>query len=175
MARRQLSFSEFCRAFDRKMKIAGRRMRRYLSLIVFLVITTLVASVAGAFSPGEWYAGLAKPSWTPPNWLFGPVWSLIYLCIAIAGWLVWRSKGLGIGLLFWFVQLGLNGLWSYWMFGENRIDYAMFDISAMWFAIVGFIVTSWRTSKLAALLFVPYLAWVSFAAALNFAIWQLNP
>lgn len=157
------------------MKIAGRRMRRYLSLIVFLVITTLVASVAGAFSPGEWYAGLAKPSWTPPNWLFGPVWSLIYLCIAIAGWLVWRSKGLGIGLLFWFVQLGLNGLWSYWMFGENRIDYAMFDISAMWFAIVGFIVTSWRTSKLAALLFVPYLAWVSFAAALNFAIWQLNP
>lgn len=150
-------------------------MRRYLSLIVFLVITTLVASVAGAFSPGEWYAGLAKPPWTPPNWLFGPVWSLIYLCIAIAGWLVWRSKGLGIGLLFWFVQLGLNGLWSYWMFGENRIDYAMFDISAMWLAIVGFIVTSWRTSKLAALLFVPYLAWVSFAAALNFAIWQLNP
>jgi benzodiazapine receptor len=157
------------------MEITGRRMRRYLSLIVFLVITTLVASVAGAFSPGEWYAGLAKPPWTPPNWLFGPVWSLIYLCIAIAGWLVWRSKGLGIGLLFWFVQLGLNGLWSYWMFGENRIDYAMFDISAMWLAIVGFIVTSWRTSKLAALLFVPYLAWVSFAAALNFAIWQLNP
>ncbi len=150
-------------------------MRRYLSLIVFLVITTLVASVAGAFTPGEWYAGLAKPPWTPPNWLFGPVWSLIYLLIAIAGWLVWRSKGLGIGLLFWFVQLGLNGLWSYWMFGENRIDYAMFDIAAMWLAIVGFILTSWRTSKLAALLFVPYFAWVSFAAALNFAIWQFNP
>ncbi len=150
-------------------------MRRYISLIVFLVMTTVVAAVAGAFSPGEWYAGLAKPEWTPPNWLFGPVWSLIYLLIAIAGWLVWRSKGLGIGLLFWFIQLGLNGLWSYFMFAEHRIDYAMFDITAMWVAIVGFMATSWRVSKLAVLLFVPYLAWVSFAAALNLVIWQLNP
>ncbi|MCH9808370.1 MAG: tryptophan-rich sensory protein [Alphaproteobacteria bacterium] len=149
-------------------------MRRYISLFVFLALTTLVASIAGAFSPGDWYQGLAKPDWTPPNWLFGPVWSVIYLLIAIAGWLVWRSKGLGIGLLFWFAQLGLNGLWSYFMFGENRIDYAMADIVALWVAIAGFMLTSWRISKLAVLLFVPYLAWVSFAATLNLAILQLN-
>jgi benzodiazapine receptor len=149
-------------------------MRRYISLFVFLVLTTLVAMVAGAFPPGEWYEGLAKPDWTPPNWLFGPVWSLLYLFIAIAGWLVWRSKGLGLALLFWIAQLVLNGLWSYFMFGENEIDSAMIDIVLLWLAIVGFIFTSWRVSRLAALLFVPYLAWVSFAAALNLAVLQLN-
>lgn len=149
-------------------------MRRYISLFVFLGLTTLVAIIAGAFPPGEWYEALSKPEWTPPNWVFGPVWSLLYLFIAIAGWLVWRSKGLGLALLFWLAQLVLNGLWSYFMFGQNQIDSAMIDASLLWLAIAGFIFTSWRVSRLAALLFVPYLAWVSFAAALNLAVLQLN-
>ena len=149
-------------------------MRRYISLFVFLVLTTLMAWVAGAFAPGEWYEALAKPEWTPPNWLFGLVWPLLYLFIAIAGWLVWRSKGLGLALLFWIAQLVFNGLWSYFMFGLNEIDSAMIDIALLWLAIAGFIFTSWRISRLAALLFVPYLAWVSFAAALNLAVLQLN-
>lgn len=149
-------------------------MRRYISLFVFLVLTTLVASIARAFPPGEWYSELIKPDWTPPNWLFGPVWSILYLLIAVAGWLVWRSKGFGLALLFWFAQLALNGMWSYFMFGENRIDTAMIDVSLLWLSIVGFMVFSWRISRLAVVLFVPYLAWVSFAAALNFALLQLN-
>ncbi|KUO58382.1 MAG: sensory protein TspO [Alphaproteobacteria bacterium BRH_c36] len=150
-------------------------MRRYISLIFFLLVTTLVASFAGAFSPGEWYQGLNKPEWTPPNWLFGPVWSVLYLFIAIAGWLVWRAKGFGLALFLWFGQLALNGAWSYLMFGENRIDSAMIDLMFMWLAIAAFMVTSWRLSRLAVLLFVPYLIWVTFAGALNFALLQLNP
>lgn len=149
-------------------------MRRYISLFVFLVLTTLVASAGSAFQPGEWYEALSKPEWTPPNWLFGPVWSLLYLMIAIAGWLIWRSQGLGLPLLLWLMQLILNGLWSYLMFSENDIGLAMTDITALWIVIAAFILTSWRINRLAALLFIPYLAWVSFAAALNFAILQLN-
>lgn len=149
-------------------------MRRYISLIVFLLLTTLIAAIARAFPPGEWYDGLAKPEWTPPAWIFGPVWSILYFFIAIAGWLVWRSKGLGLALFFWFAQLVLNGLWSYFMFGQQEIDAAMLDIALIWLAISGFMLTSWRVSKLAVLLFVPYFLWVSFAAALNFAILQLN-
>lgn len=150
-------------------------MRRYISLIFFLLLTTLVASFAGAFTPGEWYAGLNKPDWNPPNWLFGPVWTVLYLLIAIAGWLVWRAKGFGLALFLWFAQLALNGAWSYFMFGENEIDSAMINLVLMWIAIVAFMVTAWRLSKLAVLLFVPYLLWVSFAGALNYTLLQLNP
>lgn len=149
-------------------------MRRYISLFVFLGVTTLVASIAGAFPPGEWYAGLVKPEWMPPDWIFGPVWSFLYLLIAIAGWLVWRSQGLGLALVLWFAGLGLNGAWSYLMFGEQQIDSAMVDIGLLWLAIAGFMLASWRVNRLAVLLFVPYLAWVSFAAALNFSLLQLN-
>ena len=150
-------------------------MRRYISLIVFLLLTTLVASIAGAFTPGEWYAELNKPEWNPPNWLFGPVWSVLYLFIAIAGWLVWRAKGFGLALFLWFLQLLLNGAWSYFMFGENQIDTAMVDLVLMWVAIVAFMITAWRLSKLAVLLFLPYLAWVTFAGVLNYTLLQLNP
>jgi translocator protein len=149
-------------------------MRRYISLIIFLVITTLVASIAGAFPPGEWYDSLAKPSWTPPAWVFGPVWSILYLLIAIAGWLVWRSKGLGLALFLWFVQLVLNGLWPYLMFNRHQIDSAMLDILLLLMVIAGFMYVSRRLSKLAVLAFVPYFLWVSFAAALNFALLRLN-
>lgn len=149
-------------------------MRRYISLIIFLVITTLVASIAGSFPPGEWYDSLAKPSWTPPSWVFGPVWSILYLLIAIAGWLVWRSKGLGLALFLWFVQLVLNGLWPYLMFSRHEIDSAMLDILLLLLVIAGFMYVSRPHSKLAALVFVPYLLWVSFAAALNFALLRLN-
>ena len=149
-------------------------MKRYISLFFFLGLTTAVAAIARAFPPGDWYAGLLKPDWTPPDWLFGPVWSVLYLFIAIAGWLVWRGQGLGLALFFWLSQLVLNALWSYFMFGENRIDQAMIDVAFLWLAIAGFMVASWRVSRLAVVLFAPYLAWVSFAAALNLAILQLN-
>ena len=151
-----------------------KAMRRYISLFVFLVLTTLVATIARAFPPGDWYEALAKPEWTPPGWLFGPVWSLLYLFIAIAGWLVWRSKGLGLALLFWLAQLTFNGLWSYFMFGLNEIDSAMIDIALLWLAIAGFILTYCRVRMLASLMFVQYMSCFIFSASLKFSVFNMN-
>ncbi|MDX2288075.1 MAG: TspO/MBR family protein [Hyphomicrobiaceae bacterium] len=149
-------------------------MQRYVSMLVIAAVTALTATVASSFEPGQWYASLAKPDWTPPNWLFGPVWSVLYVMIAIAGWLVWRAQGLGLALFVWLAGLCLNAAWSYLMFGQNNIEAAMIDLGLLWVAIVVFILAARRVSGGAALLFVPYLAWVSFAGALNFAILQLN-
>lgn len=149
-------------------------MKRYLTLALFVALVALVALTGGKFMPGAWYEGLAKPSFTPPNWLFGPVWSVLYLMIAVAGWIVWEKAPASPARWIWGVQLALNGLWSPVMFGAHRIDAALVIIVAMWLAIAAFIVTSWRPARTAALLFVPYLAWVSYATALNFALWRMN-
>lgn len=150
-------------------------MNRFVSLVLFVALVGAVAAVAGQFMPGTWYASLAKPSWTPPNWLFGPVWSVLYLTIAIAGWLVWRAQGFGAVMSVWGAQLALNGIWSPVMFGAHRIGLALAVIVLLWLAIAWLVVAAWRVSRGAALLLVPYLAWVSFATVLNFAIWRLNP
>ena len=149
-------------------------MSRYLPLAGFVALVAVVALSAGQFMPGAWYAGIAKPSWTPPNWLFGPVWSLLYLMIAVAGWLVWRQQPSQSALVLWFAQLALNGMWSPVMFGLHQIGWALAIIVVMWLAIAGFILASWKPSRAAAVLFLPYLAWVSYATALNFAIWRIN-
>lgn len=150
-------------------------MQRYLSLVVFVVLVAAVASMASLFMPGAWYAGLVKPSWTPPNWLFAPVWTVLYVMIAVAGWLVWQSPSRGVLLPIWLAQLVLNGIWSPVMFGWHRIGLALVVIVLMWLAIAAFVAVSWPRVRAAALLFGPYLAWVSTATALNFAIWRLNP
>jgi benzodiazapine receptor len=150
-------------------------MQRNLMLIGFLAITALAATTGAKFTPGAWYLTLAKPSWTPPGWLFGPVWTVLYVMIAVAGWMVWREAGWSTPLVFWGVQLILNTAWSVIMFGAHRIGWALADLVLLWLAIAGFILTAWPISSTAALLFLPYLAWVSFAGALNFAIWRLNP
>jgi len=147
---------------------------RNLVLIGFVLVTALAATTGAKFMPGTWYASLAKPSWTPPNWLFGPVWTVLYIMIAVAGWLVWREAGWSAPLVFWGAQLILNTAWSVIMFGAHKIGWALADLVLLWLAIVGFIVTAWPISSTAALLFVPYLAWASFAGALNFAVWRLN-
>lgn len=145
-----------------------------LSLIVFLIVTGAAAATGALFMPGEWYRTLAKPSWTPPDWLFGPAWTVLYVMIAVAGWLVWRETGLGVVIAIWVVQLVLNAAWSWVMFGLHRIDLALIDAGLMLISIVAFMLAAWPVSQTAALLFVPYLAWVSFATALNFAILRLN-
>ena len=125
-----------------------------------------------------WYAGLNKPRWTPPNWLFGPVWTILFLAMAFAAWLVWRRAGFtgaGAALGLFFVQLILNALWSYLFFGQHRPDLAFFDIVALWFAILAVTLLFWRLDRVAGALLLPYLAWVSFASCLNFALWKLNP
>ena len=149
-------------------------MQRNLVLIGFLVVTALAATTGAKFMPGPWYANLAKPDWTPPSWLFGPVWTVLYIMIGVAGWLVWREAGWSAPLLFWGAQLVFNTAWSVIMFGAHKIGWALADLVLLWLAVVGFILAAWPISSTAALLFVPYLAWVSFAGALNFAVWRLN-
>jgi len=147
-----------------------------MSLTVFIAIVAAAALVGSQFGPGPWYIALQKPSWTPPNWLFGPVWSVLYIAIAVAGWLVWRSKAVSVTkpILLWLLQVILNGLWSWLFFGLRRPDLALIDIIALLITIFCFIAAANGTSRVAAWLFVPYALWVGFATALNFAIWQLN-
>lgn len=152
----------------------------WLGLIVWIALSFsagVVGSVATAMGVEGWYRTLAKPSWTPPNWIFGPVWSTLYLLMGVAGWLVWKQAGFRAArqpLLLFAIQLVLNGMWSWMFFAFQRPDWALANIVLLWLAIVATIVAFFRRSFLAGLLLVPYLAWVSFATILNFAIWRLN-
>ena len=148
---------------------------RYLTLLPFLGLVAIVATTGAMFQPGAWYAALIKPAFTPPGWLFGPVWTVIYILIAIAGWLVWRAEGVGALLVLWGAQLVLNMAWSWIMFERHEIGLALIDIVLLWLVIATFIGFAWPLYPIPAALFGVYLAWVSFATALNFRIWQLNP
>jgi tryptophan-rich sensory protein len=134
-----------------------------------------LAALSGAFfRPGDWYAGLAKPRWNPPNWLFGPAWSVLYSMNALAGWLVWRADG-GIGpLAIYGASLVLNFGWSGIFFGVRRMDWAFYWLIALWASIAVTMLAFAPHSQTALWLLVPYLAWVTFAGILNRAIWRLN-
>jgi benzodiazapine receptor len=150
----------------------------WIGLASWLTVTFSAAWVGSRFQPGEWYAGLVKPALTPPPWVFGPVWTLLYLMMGIAAWLVWRKQGLAgaLGPLGLFLlQLALNALWSYLFFGLQRPGLAFLDIVTLWLAILAALVAFWRVYPLAGLLLLPYLLWVSFATYLNFQFWRLNP
>jgi len=150
-------------------------MKRALPGIVFLLVTFAVASIGAQFLPGPWYDALAKPAWTPPGWLFGPVWTVLYVLMAVAAWLVWLEQPrLSAAIALWSAQLALNGVWSLLFFGLERPGLAAIDIVALLLAIAATALAFARVSRVAALLLVPYLAWVGFATALNLAIWRLN-
>jgi benzodiazapine receptor len=124
--------------------------RSGLGLVGWLGITFVAAFVGSRFMPGEWYTSLAKPSWNPPNALFGPVWTVLYILMAVAAWLVWRrggfnSAGLALGLFIG--QLVLNALWSYLFFGKHRPDLAFLDIGALWSTLVIVLVLFWRVHR----------------------------
>ena len=127
---------------------------------------------------GTVYAQLVRPAWAPPGWLFGPVWSVLYLMMGVAAWLVWRAhgwRGAGPALGLFVLQLGVNALWT-WLFFVWHLGAVSFaEIVLLWLLIAGCIAAFWRLHRLAALLLVPYLCWVSFAAALNWSLWRLNP
>ena len=142
-----------------------------------LVLTFSAAYVGSRFPVGEWYASLAKPPWNPPNWLFGPVWSVLYLLMAVSVWLVWRQEGIRGAILplsVFILQLILNAAWSWLFFGLNEPLWAFIEILGLWLAIVVNIVLFWRISSTSGILLLPYLAWVTFAAFLNFTLWRLN-
>lgn len=146
--------------------------------LLFWISASLAAGVAGSrFMPGEWYAALAKPSWNPPNDVFGPVWTVLYILMGIAAWLVWRRVGFAgarVSLGLFLGQLVLNALWSYLFFGAQRPDLAFVEIAILWGAILATTIGFWRISVAAGILLLPYLAWVSFAGVLNFTLWRLN-
>lgn len=153
-------------------------MKQAVALIVSLAACFAAAGVGSlATTPNiaTWYAGLAKPSWSPPNWIFGPVWTFLYISMAVAAWLVWRKGGLwqwALGLFA--VQLALNAAWSWIFFGFHMPGAALIEIVALLAAIGAATVAFWRQSPAAGLLMVPYLGWVAFATVLNHAIWRLN-
>jgi translocator protein len=150
-------------------------MNRYAWLAFFLLLVAGGGLAIGyATAPGEWYAELEKPAFNPPDWLFAPVWSVIYVLIAIAGWRIWIAARESAAMAFWWAQLGLNFLWSPVFFAWHWIGLALVVIAAMLAAILAFIAAAWPRDRAAALLFLPYAAWVGFATLLNAAIWLLN-
>lgn len=152
--------------------------RSSLALLGWLTLSLIAAGVGGLFLPGEWYAALRKPVWNPPNWIFGPVWAALYVTMAIAAWLVWLRggfRGQRGGLSLFVLQLFLNALWSPLFFGLRSPGLALVNILLLWFALLVTIVAFWRTRPVAGAMLLPYLAWVSFATALNAALWRLNP
>jgi benzodiazapine receptor len=154
--------------------------RQAVGLVVLIAICFAASGVGGAVTYPRienWYATLAKPTWNPPNWVFGPVWSALYFCMAVAAWLVWRQGGFSgatLPLALFGVQLGLNVLWSCLFFGLQNPGLAFVEVLLLWAAIAATMVTFWQRSVVAGILFVPYLAWVTFASVLNFTIWRLN-
>jgi benzodiazapine receptor len=160
------------------MRTSPSGMRRWLALAGWLLLCFAAASLGAVFMPGEWYATLKKPAWNPPGWVFGPVWSALYTMMAVAAWLVWRRGGFAaqrrpLGLFL--AQLTLNAGWTPLFFGLHRPGVAFAEIVLLWLAIAATIEVFRPVSRTAMLLLVPYLAWVSFAAALNFTLWRLNP
>ena len=156
------------------MNQAPTAVRSALVLAGFILVT-FCAPLAGMFSlPGAWYAALDKPSWNPPAWIFGPAWTLLYTLMAVAAWLVWRRCGWQRPLPLYFVQLSLNAAWTPIFFGAHQLGWALVEIVALWIAILLTLLSFRRVSKTAGWLFAPYLAWVTFAAILNFTLWRMN-
>ncbi len=143
----------------------------------FIAAVLLVASSGAVFKPGDWYLRLAKPRWTPPGWLFGPAWAVLYIMIAVSGWMVWQVAGFaGAAGAFaiYAVQLLLNASWSAVFFGLRRMDLAFAVLVALWLAIAANAIAFAGFSQEAALMLLPYLCWVTFAGALNLRVWQMN-
>jgi tryptophan-rich sensory protein len=150
-------------------------MNRSFPLILFLIVVIGGGLAIGFLTaPGEWYAALTKPAFNPPNWLFAPVWTLLYILIAIAGWGVFERNRDGWPMKLWWAQIVLNFLWSPTFFAAHRIGAALAVILLLLAVILAFIATAWRQDRVAALLFIPYAAWVTFALALNVSVFALN-
>ena len=151
--------------------------RKTLALIGWLALT-FCASATGVFvKTGGWYAELAKPTWNPPSWVFGPVWTVLYAMMAVAVWLVWQRGGWRAQrgpLTLYVVQWALNALWTPLFFGLQRPGLAFAEILVLLAAVYGTLILFFRAKPLAGLLLVPYALWTTFAAVLNFTIWRLN-
>ena len=151
-----------------------------LGLVLWLAVTFAAAGVGGAASAnaGAFYGQLQRPGSAPPPWLFAPVWTVLYLMQGVAAWQVWRTagfRGASVPLALFLVQLVANALWSWLFFAWRQGAWALAEILVLWVLIVATIAGFWRVQPLAGVLLVPYLLWVTFAAALTHALWRLNP
>ncbi len=156
------------------------KTKQIVGLVGWLALSFAASGIGAVASirAASFYGELAQPAWAPPSWVFGPMWTLLYAMMAVAAWLVWRSGGfranrtaLGLFLL----QLVVNALWSWLFFAWHLGAWAFFDILLLWVLIAATLLSFWRARPLAGVLLIPYLLWVSFAGALNYAVWQLNP
>lgn len=156
-------------------------MPNYLKLIICLLASFAAAAIGGyatALSLNDWYMTLNKPSFNPPNWLFGPVWSVLYTLMGVAAYLVWKEGdnkfGVKVAMGLFFAQLVLNALWSWAFFAWQSLGWASIEISVLWVVILLCIINFNRVRRLSAYLMIPYLLWVSFATLLTISIWWLN-
>ena len=156
-------------------------MSNLTKLLISLLLPLAIGFSGSYFTvtgPGSWYATVEKPEWNPPSWVFGPVWTTLYIMMGIAVFLVWKQNHKGVrkqpAMIFFSVQLLLNFFWSFIFFGQHRIGLALVDILLLWFSILITIFLFARIIRIAAWLLVPYICWVSFAGLLNYAIWKLN-
>ena len=151
-----------------------------LSLAICIALPLIIGSISGLATSGNittWYAALNKPVFNPPNWIFGPVWTGLYLLMGISLFLVWRSPSgdaRNYAIAIFCIQIVLNFAWSFIFFQFRQTGWAFFEIILIWLSIIAMIVIFYRISKTAALIQVPYLLWVSFATILNGSIWRLN-
>ena len=152
-----------------------RASRSLLGLVPFVLAVAAVSASGAAFPPGAWYASLALPAWTPPSWVFPVAWTILYLAIAVAGWLLWSVPDGTPGRALWALQLVLNGLWSWLFFGRHWIGVALFDLGALVATVAALVVWSWSRCRPAVWLLLPYLGWLLYAKSLNVAILLLNP
>ena len=151
--------------------------KKLLWLAFWLILSFLISWFGAQFSTGKWYFELNKPIWTPPGWIFGPVWGLLYLLMAISAWLISRLSNPVLknqALQLYLLKMIINGLWSYIFFGLKEIGWALIDIAVLELLIIIIAIKFYRINKTAGLLLVPYLLWVSFATILNLKIWILN-
>ena len=152
-------------------------MKKIWKLIISILIPFVASAIGGFFtstSVSTWYVDLIKPSFNPPSWVFGPVWTILYLLMGIALYLVWISKYEKKAFIAFGVQMFLNALWSVLFFGLQNPLFAFIEIIFLWIAILITIVYFYRINKISAYLLIPYILWVSFAAVLNFFIFYLN-
>jgi len=151
--------------------------RRWLGLTAWLAVTFVAAGVGSQFQPGPWYDALSKPAWTPPDWVFAPVWSTLYLLMAVAAWLVWKDDGFAgarLALGFYLLQLAANTAWSWVFFGRQDVGGGLGVIVVLWVLVAVTLPLFWRRDRVAGSLLVPYLLWVSYAGSLNLQLLRLN-
>jgi benzodiazapine receptor len=152
----------------------GAPVSHWKSFVAFLLLAFIAAAIGSLAMPDTWYASLAKPPFNPPNWIFAPVWTVLYLLMAGAAWRVYLRTGVSSALVLWGAQLVANAAWSPLFFGMHSILGALVDIAVLFALVLATTLAFFRHDRIAGLMMVPYVLWVAFASVLNLAIYRLN-